>query len=250
MNFRSGQIWLTILMLALFLSGCAAEATPAAVVAPIVEPTATTAAPAQEPAAPQPTATSTSEAVEEKAQEAALRFEVVAGQSEARYRVREQLANLTLPNDAVGVTQQISGSVAVLPDGTIEPGSQFVVDMSSLQSDSSRRDNYVRRNVLQTDQFPQATFVPTRVSGVSFPLPVSGEVSFELTGDLTIRDVTREVTWLVSGNIDGQQASGLAIVRFTFADFNLTKPNVASVLSIEDQIDLEIDIAIQSAGGG
>ncbi len=165
--------------------------------------------------------------------------------SEARYRVREQLANVSLPTDAIGRTKQISGSVMIKPDGSIDPAnSKFVVDLSTLQSDRSMRDNFLRRSVLQTTQYPDATFVPKQVSGLSWPLPKSGQVSFKLTGDMTIRDVTKSITWDVTGTVQNGQASGLAKTSFKFEDFNLNQPRVPVVLSIVDNITLEVDVAL------
>lgn len=184
------------------------------------------------------------------APEGALTFTLTPGQSKARYRVREQLVNVSLPNDAIGETDQISGSITVNSDGTIDPASsQFVVDLSTLKSDQDRRDNFLRQNVLQTDQYATATFVPKSASGLTWPLAESGEVQFQLVGDLTIRDVNKEVTWDVTGNINGTQGSGLAKTAFTFADFNLEQPRVPVVLSIEDNIVLEVEGAIQLGKG-
>jgi polyisoprenoid-binding protein YceI len=172
--------------------------------------------------------------------------------SEARYRVREQLVKNDLPNDAVGRTKNISGSITIKPDGTIDTASsKIVVDVSSLQTDQNMRDNFVRRNVLQTSQYPQVTFVPTQVSGLTWPLPQSGPVTFKLTGDLTIRDVTKPVTWEVKGNIqngENAQASGTATTSFKFEDFNIQQPQVPVVLSIVDNITLEVDVALQAGG--
>src|SRR5262245_43429491 len=52
----------------------------------------------------------------------AIRFELTAEGNEARYRVREQLASLALPSDAVGVTSAVTGVLVVNPDGTIVSG--------------------------------------------------------------------------------------------------------------------------------
>jgi polyisoprenoid-binding protein YceI len=177
-----------------------------------------------------------------------LQFTLVPGKSEARYRVREQLANRDLPSDAIGKTSQVSGSVTIKPDGTIDSAaSKVVVDASTLQTDESMRDNYVRRNVLQTSQYPNVTFVPTAVSGLANPLPQSGPVNFQITGNLTIRDVTKPVTWTVTGNVQNGQASGTATTSFTFEDFNLNQPRVPVVLSVVDKITLEMDVTVQSA---
>src|SRR5215217_3567897 len=46
-------------------------------------------------------------------------FEVAPAGNEARYRVREQLVGVDLPNDAVGATPEVSGSLLVYADGRV-----------------------------------------------------------------------------------------------------------------------------------
>lgn len=223
----------------------AAVDAPTATLPPTLAPTDTAEPPAQEASPttpPEPTATTESAASASTAQ--GQTWVIVPG--EARYIVQEQLVNIDLPVLAIGRTNQVSGSVVLLPDGSIDAGaSKFVVNMASLQTDRSQRDNFVRNNVLQTGQFPEATFVPTSINGLSLPLPGSGDLSFQLTGDLTIRNVTKSVTWDVKGTIDGGKASGVASTVFQFADFSLTQPRVPIVLSIEDKITLEIEATIE-----
>jgi polyisoprenoid-binding protein YceI len=179
-----------------------------------------------------------------------LRFAIVPEQSEARYRVQEQLAGFDLPNDAVGTTQAISGTVVISMDGSIDASaSRFEVDLSTLTSDQSRRDNYLRTNTLRTDQYPLTVFVPEYVSGLPDDLPQSGQVAFSLVGNLTILDVTKPVEWDVTGNLQGNVFSGLATTSFTFDYFELDQPRVASVLSIEDDIRLEVDFTLQRVDG-
>ena len=160
--------------------------------------------------------------------------------NEARYRVREQLAGIDFPSDAVGATSAVTGGLAFDASGAVvRDQSRFTIDLSTLKTDSDRRDNYVRRNTLQTEQHAQAVFVPTQVRGLRFPLAAAGDVAFQLIGDLTIRGVTRPVTWDVSATISNGSLSGEAKTQFTFADFELTKPRVRSVLSVDDDIRLE-----------
>jgi polyisoprenoid-binding protein YceI len=179
---------------------------------------------------------------------AGLKFNLVPANSEASFAVREQLAQRNLPSDAVGKTKAVSGAIVLNPDGSVDSGnSKFVVDVTNLQTDSSMRDNYVRRNILQTSQFPQVVFVPTRISGLTFPIPQSGPVTFQLTGNLTIRDVTRPVTWEVTGSITSGEATGTATTSFTFEDFNLPQPKVPVVLSVVDKINLSLTLDLQPA---
>ena len=167
----------------------------------------------------------------------------------ARYRVREQLARLEFPNDAVGETSSVAGSLLVTSDGEIlREGSRFVIRLADLESDSDRRDNYLRRNTLATDEYPDAVFVPTGFRELPSPIPTSGEARFLLDGELTIRDVTRPVTWQVGAEFAGGAVLGRAETTFTFDEMGLTVPRVGSVLSIREDIRLEFDFRLVPMG--
>jgi len=168
------------------------------------------------------------------------RFILAAQGNEARYLVREQLVGRDLPNDAIGKTNLIEGGIAIDAAGNIvKEGSSFTIDMASLTTDSNRRDNFVRRNTLQTEQHPKAVFVPTSFRNLTFPLPAAGDLTFQMLGDLTIRGVTRPVTWDVTAKVANGALTGEAKTKFTFDEFQITKPRVGSVLSVDDEIRLE-----------
>ena len=175
--------------------------------------------------------------------------------NEARYRIREQLASLDFPNDAIGKTAKIEGRLMLSADGRImSDSSRFTVDLASLVSDQPRRDNYVRRMTLKTDSFPSATFVPRSVTGLptsGMRSPKPGDYTFDLNGDLTVRGVTRPAVWRVRARLaPSGEISGSAETSFTFAEIGLPIPRVASVLSVNDLIKLELDFNLvpQKAG--
>lgn len=165
--------------------------------------------------------------------------------NEVRFRVREQLANFDFPNDAVGKTAAITGGVTINDDGTIaRESSKFVIDLTTLESDQSMRDRFIKRRTLATEEYPNVTFVPVSVRGLSLPLPTSGEMNLEVTGDLTVRDQTRSTTWAMTVRAAPGQWSGSATTAITFEQFGLTKPRVARVLSVQDTIRLEYDFRL------
>lgn len=172
----------------------------------------------------------------------ATRYVVAPVGNEARYRVREQLARMDLPNDAIGKTNQVQGAIIVAADGRIvREGSSFTIDLKSIQSDNARRDGFLRRNTLQTDSFPTAVFVPTTARGLPSTLPV-GNTSFDLMGDLTIHGVTRQATWRVNASRTAAGViTGTATTSFPFAAYGMTIPKVGMVLSVDDRITLEYD---------
>ena len=240
-------------VLAAFAVGCAPAAAPTISLPSPAAPTLS----APSPTAPAPVATSAPTVNAPAAATAApsgsssdiVRLVVVPSKSKANYRVREQLANLPAPSDAVGVTSAITGTLVGKLDGTLVPGeSKFVVDVSTLKSDASPRDNFLRQNVLQTSRYPNVTFVPTSAAGLPTTLPTSGQASFKLTGDLTVKSVTKPVTWDVTCQAaSSTEGSCQATTSFKFGDVGLTVPSVFTVLSIVDNIKLELDVDLQRA---
>jgi len=173
---------------------------------------------------------------------APIRFVVSATGNEARYRVREQLMGASLPNDAIGKTPDITGSILAFPDGRIvRDSSRIVVNLKNLKSDKDRRDGFLQHRTLQTDQYPTVELVPTGVRGFSGTLPASGTATFELLGDLTVHGVTRPTVWQVTAHAEGADVAGSATTAFTFKDVGLDQPRLPMLLSVADTIKLEYD---------
>lgn len=165
-------------------------------------------------------------------------------QSQASYRARETLVGRQLPSEAVGTSKKVTGTIVLDATGDpIDEQSKITVDLSALQSDESRRDNFIKGDTLQTRQFPMATFVPKSIQGLSSPLPTSGSATFQLLGDLTVHGVTRPVTWDVTATFAHGGLTGNATTTVQITDFGMTPPKAGPVLSIEDQLKLELVFA-------
>jgi polyisoprenoid-binding protein YceI len=177
-------------------------------------------------------------------QDGRIRLKLAPEGNEARYRVNEQLARLTLPTDAVGATSAIQGGIVLERDGKIVADSSHItIDLTTLKSDSDRRDGFVKRNTFQTDQFPNAVIALRELRGIKFPLPTSGTASFQLVGDVTVHGVTKPTLWNVTATFAGNKVTGSAKTAVKFGDFNMTIPKVGSVLSVQDSIRLEYDFS-------
>lgn len=173
-----------------------------------------------------------------------VRYEVGRG-SKAEYRVREQLARLNFPNDAVGSTESVTGAIVVRPDGSFAPESRLAVDLRTLRTDEPKRDGFVRENTLETHRYPLAEFVPRRHKGLPTPFPTSGAANFQLTGDMTLHGVTAEHTWDVAATFAADAVTAKATTRFNFAKFKITVPRVFGLLSVDDDIRLELNLRLQ-----
>lgn len=169
----------------------------------------------------------------------------VTSASKAVVSVREQLVGVSLPSDAVLTTTGAEGSFSFSNDGTFTPDSKITFDLRTIASDERDRDQYVRQSTLQVNRFPSATFVPTRATGLSVPLPASGEFAFTLTGNMNIHGVTKEVAFDVTGSRSGGQLTAKATAQkpLTFEDFGMRAPSVPfRVVSVNDEIKLVVTI--------
>lgn len=161
--------------------------------------------------------------------------------SEARYRVREQLVGFEFPNDAVGTTSDLTGILVLEQDGSIVSGeSEFRVRLSSLATDNERRDGYVRNRTLEVEKYPEAVLVPSRFLGISAPLPESGSTTFQLEAALTLHGQTRPTVWEVIATFGPDTVTGMATTSFPFETFGIAVPQVARVLSVTNNIHLEL----------
>ena len=173
---------------------------------------------------------------------AAIRFVLAPSGSAARYRVREQLMGHDFPNDAVGETKSLTGTIAFDASGkVIRDESKFTLEAGTFVSDQKRRDGYVRGRLLESDDYPTITFVPTEVRGVKPPVPKSGSAQIQLLGDLTVHGVTRPTVWNGAVDFNNSGLTGTASTAFTFQDIQMDQPRVPVLLSVADTIKLEIN---------
>jgi polyisoprenoid-binding protein YceI len=195
------------------------------------------------------TATTTATAVATTASAGAW---AITDKSKATIRVREQLVGVSLPSDAVLTATGAKGSFELNSDGTFTSGSKITFDLTTLSSDERDRDNFIKNDTLQVRQFATAQFVPTKTSGLTLPLASSGTFTFTLTGNMTIRGKTKEVTFDVTAKRDGSDLTATATANpsWKFGDFGMTAPSVPfRVLSVTDEIRAAIDIVATGPKG-
>jgi len=95
--------------------------------------------------------------------------------------------------NVTGVFETTRGTIEYVPGQPSSVKADITVETKSINTRHSRRDNDLRSdNFLNAERFPAITFKSKRVQNAK----VEG---FELVGDLTIRDVTREVVLKVEG---------------------------------------------------
>lgn len=172
---------------------------------------------------------------------AGAKLEIEDGSS-ATYRVTEQFVGVAFTNEAVGTTNLVSGTLTILADGGIAPGSKLTVDLRGLKSDQDMRDGAVQNRVLETAKYPYAEFVPTKVEGLEKMIPSAGQSGVSLTGNLTVHGVTKEVAFqgIATFNPRNNTVAGRAKTTLTFDQFGMKPPKIARLASVDDKIELEL----------
>ena len=125
------------------------------------------------------------------------------------YRVQEQLATIG-GNVAVGRTPNVSGTLTI--SGTKLTTATITADLTTLQSDDSRRDGQLRRQGIETGTYPTATFTLTSPVEVT-SVPADGQtVEVTATGNLTLHGVTKEVQIPLTARLTGSviEVTGVA----------------------------------------
>lgn len=160
------------------------------------------------------------------------------------FRVNEQLSGIG-STTAVGRTGDVTGSITI--EGTTLTAAEFEVDLSTITTDRSQRDDRVR-SALGTREFPTATFVLTAPVELGDAAADGGPVTVTVTGDLTVRGITNSVDIEI---VDAQLVTAtdrIALVGSTeivFADFGVTVPSAPIVLSADDHGILELQFILE-----
>ncbi len=228
-------------LLAGLLAACGAmpAAQPAADATPPAPAPNTRAVPTPTPqsnAAPQATAGAAAQPA------AGMRtFRIVPEQTEASYEVQEQFLSRDLPSKAIGRTNAVEGEFQFTTDGRPTGQVTYIrVDLRTLTSDDRRRDNRIRQQWLESNTYPYAEFASTGVEGVPESYTEGQEVSFKLLGNLTIREVTRPVTFDVTGKLEGDTVTGTATTQILMKDFGFDPPSIAGMLTVQDGVTIRV----------
>jgi polyisoprenoid-binding protein YceI len=175
---------------------------------------------------------------------AGMKFAIVPGESQVSYQVGETLFNQgNVFNLALGVTPQVSGDILIdnsnPKNSTIGP---ITVDISKFTSDSTLRDNQIRRNWLESSTFPLAIFTPTSIEGLPNVGAENTDYSLRITGDLTVHDVTQPVTFDATIRLSGDTLTGTATTTILMSSFGVGPISIGGILETQDEALLTLTL--------
>lgn len=148
--------------------------------------------------------------------------------SEFGYRVDEVLGGVNVT--AVGRSNEIDGALTI--DGSTA-SIEATVQVDSIESDDSRRDGAFRGTIMDTANFPTATFATTEPIDFG-SIPAEGDqVTTVAVGELTLKGVTLPVSFEVTAEASATSIGVLGNIPITFTDYGIDNPSNPAV-SLED----------------
>lgn len=230
------------ILAAVILAGCSSAAAPAI---PVTATTTATlqASMADTPASPSSAATTTVTPHLPVSGDDVRAYIFDPEKTIASYQVDEVFINENNRlNTAIGKTSEVNGEVQLNFTHPWESTvGQITVDISTLKSDSSRRDNSIRSRWLESQRYPLAVFTPTSISGLPTQYEMGSEIQFQINGNLTIHDTTNPVVFDVTAKLDGDTLIGTATTHVKMSDFGFSAPDIAGMLKANNDAILSLD---------
>jgi polyisoprenoid-binding protein YceI len=179
-----------------------------------------------------------------------LFLKVVGTESEACYLVGEVFLGENSYNLAVGVTHSIEAEVAVDRNNIANSQiSDITINISEFTSDQPRRDGIIRQRWLESNKFPFAKFAGAKIVGLpARPYKDGEKLSFQITGKLTVRDVTKDVTFNATGALTGKVLVVNAFTDILMTDFGFDPPSVGGFVQANNELRIVLNLVAREAG--
>jgi polyisoprenoid-binding protein YceI len=169
-------------------------------------------------------------------------YQISPDESQVSFTLTEDLRGQ--PTTVVGTTNQVAGEILV--DFTTPANTEIggiVINARTLVTDQENRNRMIRSRILQseTDEYEFIHFTPTAITGLPDAITVGQEVTFQVTGNLGIRDIEQPITFDVTAVASSEdRLEGQASTTVTRSQFNLVIPSVPSVANVSEEVSLAI----------
>ena len=181
----------------------------------------------------QPAVTTTAGEVQQPTNATDGEWAVVAD-SVVGYRVKEILFGQD--TEGVGRTSDVTGSLVIANNEVTS--AEFSVDMTTIKSDSSRRDRQVNNRILDTATFPTATFALNEPIALTPEALAGSDFTASTTGTLTLRGVTKTVPVALTARLVDNVIEVNGSIEIVFAEWQIPDPSVSAIV-VEDRGLLE-----------
>jgi polyisoprenoid-binding protein YceI len=159
--------------------------------------------------------------------------EAVLGLDPAQTQIEFTLAGVS--NTVHGTFKLKCGTIPFDP-ATGKASGLVLVDLTSGDSDNPGLDRKMRKDVLESRKYPEATFTPVRVFG---RLETQGESAVQLNGMLKLHGNEHELTLATAARRDGDRLTASAHLVIPYVDWRLNNPS-SLFLRVGEQVEIDI----------
>lgn len=155
-------------------------------------------------------------------------------------------------HDHLVAVKEFSGEAQFTPEHIdlasleINAKAASMVETSSVFTDEQKQiiDKELREIVLHPDRFPDIIFHSTKVSGKT---STGGEYDLNVTGDLTLHGVTRQITIPTKVTLKGDNMRAVGEFSIERSDFKVEATSAAhGLVRVKDKIKFTFDIVGRS----
>lgn len=173
-------------------------------------------------------------------------FEIVPAESQASFVIDEVLRGA--PKTVVGTTDQVAGQIAIDPNNLSATQVGVIqVNARTLTTDAEPRNRAIKNFILNTNEYEFVIFTPTSVSGLPEAASVGQSYTFQISGDLTVKGITKPATFDVSVTaVSPTRIEGTASTQILYRDFELAIPDSPAVDTVADEVILKLDFVAQA----
>jgi polyisoprenoid-binding protein YceI len=145
----------------------------------------------------------------------------ITSPSVVRYRVKETLFGQS--NTAVGKTNAVTGSMTIA--GTTVTKASFTVDLTTVTSGRATRDGQFQGRIMDTADFPTATFALTKPIALGTEPKYGVQVRYTATGKLTLHGTTKDITFPLNARRTANVIAVQGSVPVVFSDYGIDNPS-------------------------
>lgn len=168
---------------------------------------------------------------------------IVPQESKAEFSLHEELRGK--PTLVVGVTGDIAGNISITQNPASVTIGEIKINARTLKTDNDQRNGAIARLILKSED-PANEFIvfkTTGVSGLPSEIVTGAEFPFQITGDLTIKGVTKSVVFDAKGMMGADGTfSGSAQKLIAYKDFGITVPDLPFLAHVDDTVTLAVHI--------
>lgn len=118
------------------------------------------------------------------------------------------------------------------------------IDLNGIDSGNSQRDSHIKgADYFNVEETPEATFTATSFEGVPAEWTEGQAFPFTMNGTMTVRGVSKEVSFTGEGMYSNGQIQVEADTAVTFDDFGMTNPHRV-VLDTENTVSVQLRLTL------